>query len=93
MPESAQGGFLDRARDNPPGGEDGGLRRIPAKGGAAEELTRLDRQRETGHILPFLLPNGRTVLFTATPNFYGHRARVGRSPWVAAPPNRDRGCR
>ena len=54
----------------------GGLRRIPADGGTAEVLTALDPKRETDHSLPFLLPDGKTVLFTATPDNFGHRARV-----------------
>jgi serine/threonine-protein kinase len=58
------------------GGEGGGLRRIPADGGAAEILTRIDPKRDVEHTLPFLLPDGKTVLFTATPDFFGNRARV-----------------
>ncbi|MBP2671817.1 MAG: prkC 10, partial [candidate division NC10 bacterium] len=58
------------------GGAGGGLRRIPADGGAAEVLTTIDPKRETEHILPFLLPDGRTVLFTAMADNFGNRARV-----------------
>ncbi len=57
-----------------------GLRRIPADGGAAEELTGVDPKRDTGHMLPFLLPDARTLLFTVTPDDWGHRARIEAVP-------------
>jgi len=43
-----------------------GLRRVPADGGAVEQLTQVDPTRgERGHVYPEFLPGTRTVLFTA----------------------------
>ena len=42
-----------------------GLHRLPASGGPAERLTTPDRERgEAGHGWPWLLPDGRHLLFT-----------------------------
>jgi len=43
-----------------------GLRRIPAKGGSASELTHIDSgANETSHQMPWFLPDGRHYLYTA----------------------------
>ena len=56
------------------GGE--GLKWIPAEGGPAEVLTTIDPTRDVQHTLPFVLPGGKAVLFTAMPDAFGSRARV-----------------
>jgi eukaryotic-like serine/threonine-protein kinase len=44
-----------------------GIQRIPAAGGRAEILTRPVRDEgEADHLWPYLLPGGRSVLFTIT---------------------------
>jgi serine/threonine-protein kinase len=43
----------------------GGLWRIPASGGKPEAITKL-QPGEQSHRLPYLLPDGQTVLFTST---------------------------
>jgi eukaryotic-like serine/threonine-protein kinase len=58
------------------GREDAGIQRIPADGGDAQVLTTVDPNRETQHTLPFVLPDGRTVLFTSMPDSFGHRAQL-----------------
>ena len=45
----------------------GGLRRIPAVGGAVSTITSLS-EGEFLHLRPQILPGGRAVLFTATPS-------------------------
>ena len=41
-----------------------GIRRVPAAGGAAEQLTKLDMAKETSHAFPHLIPGHNAVLFT-----------------------------
>jgi serine/threonine-protein kinase len=53
-----------------------GLKWIPAEGGPAEVLTTIDPTRDMQHTLPFVLPGGKAVLFTAMPDAFGSRARV-----------------
>src|SRR5688572_12510252 len=45
--------------------QNGGLWRIPASGGKPEPITELQPD-EVSHRLPYLLPDGQTVLFTST---------------------------
>jgi hypothetical protein len=47
-----------------------GLDWVPAEGGRPRALTTVDPAREVGHRLPWVLPGGKAVLFTAVP----HRA-------------------
>ena len=42
----------------------GGLQRVPAGGGEAQTLTTLEAG-EFRHVSPHVLPDGKTVLFTA----------------------------
>jgi serine/threonine-protein kinase len=54
----------------------GGLRHVPASGGAPEPLTAL-APGEAWHVLPYMLPGGKAVLFTALDSPYNWRsARV-----------------
>jgi Tol biopolymer transport system component len=53
-----------------------GIHSVPAEGGPARELTTVESARETGHRLPSLLPDGRTLLMTTLPHEYGTQARV-----------------
>jgi len=49
---------------------EGRLWRMPAGGGTPETLTRLDSKDRRNHLLPHMLPDGRSVLYTiAPPNF------------------------
>jgi len=57
-------------------GARGGIRSVPAEGGELKEVTRIDRSRESGHRLPWALPGGRALLFTAMANEYGLLARI-----------------
>jgi eukaryotic-like serine/threonine-protein kinase len=57
------------------GSFDNGLRWIPAEGGSVQALTTVDTAREFGHRLPWILPGGQALLFTAIQQF-GVRARV-----------------
>jgi serine/threonine-protein kinase len=57
-------------------GTRGGIRSVPAEGGELKEVTRIDRSRESGHRLPWALPGGRALLFTAMANEYGLLARI-----------------
>jgi serine/threonine-protein kinase len=46
------------------------LLQVPAAGGTARPLTMLDQRRgETSHLLPFVLPGAKAVLFTAVTHF------------------------
>jgi serine/threonine-protein kinase len=46
----------------------GGLRRVPAAGGALQPLTQLDTARgEAGHAWPRVLPDGNTVVYVSWP--------------------------
>ncbi len=54
----------------------GGIRSVSADGGKLEDVTRVERSRESSHRLPFALPGGRTLLFTAMPNAFGLVARI-----------------
>jgi hypothetical protein len=56
------------------GGE--GLQWIPAEGGMAQDLTTIDPTRDAQHTLPFALPGGKAILFTAMPDAFGTRARI-----------------
>ena len=58
------------------GHEGKGLDWIPAEGGAPRVLTTVDRAREIGHRLPWVLPGGKAILFTTMPHPWGVRARV-----------------
>jgi hypothetical protein len=59
--------------------ETGGLQRISTSGGEPDTLTRLDLQSgERSHRLPYVLPNGKAVLFTAL------RYRIVNSDWSRA---------
>jgi serine/threonine-protein kinase len=42
-----------------------GLMRVPAGGGDSAVLTRPDPTRELDHVLPFVLPGGKAVVFTS----------------------------
>ena len=53
-----------------------GLKWISAEGGDAEVLTRVNQEQETQHTLPFVLPGGKSVLFTVMPDDFGNRAHV-----------------
>ena len=48
----------------------------PGRGRPPRALTAVDRARETGHRLPWVLPGGKAILFTAVPHAWGVRARV-----------------
>jgi serine/threonine-protein kinase len=53
-----------------------GLRRVPAAGGAAQVLTKVDPARgETDHFWPEVLPDGKGVVFTAW-NGTAERSRI-----------------
>ena len=54
----------------------GGLSWIPADGGDPSPLTQVDPAREVGHRLPWVLPGGKALLFTAMAHAFGVRARV-----------------
>jgi serine/threonine-protein kinase len=54
----------------------GGIHWVPAEGGLPRELTTIDRSREAGHRLPWALPGGRALLFTAMPTDFGGKARI-----------------
>jgi serine/threonine-protein kinase len=54
----------------------GGLQWIPDEGGSPEPLTELDETREVRHVMPWVLPDGDTVLFTTTPSFWGTSAQI-----------------
>jgi serine/threonine-protein kinase len=57
---------------------DAGLSRVSAEGGKAETLTTPDpKQDEGSHRLPFWLPNGKAVLFTAMKHSFDP------NPWLA----------
>jgi len=59
-------------------GDEVGLSRVSAEGGKPETLTKPDPKREeSGHRLPFWLPNGKAVLFTVMK--YGFDPK----PWLA----------
>jgi len=58
------------------GSEVGGIRWVPAEGGAPRELTTANRTREFGHRLPSALPGGRSFVFTTIPALFGVRARI-----------------
>ena len=58
------------------GNLEGGLEWTPAEGGSLRALTHVDRTREMGHRLPWVLPGGRVILFTAPLHGWGVRARV-----------------
>jgi Tol biopolymer transport system component len=45
-----------------------GLRRVPADGGTATVLTSVDPSRETSHIEPVFLPDGRRFMYTRLAN-------------------------
>lgn len=45
-----------------------GLLRVPAGGGDPTLLTERDAKTEVDHVLPFVLPGGRAVLFTIVPH-------------------------
>jgi eukaryotic-like serine/threonine-protein kinase len=53
-----------------------GIRRVPADGGAVEPFTTVDPNNESSHNLPVVLPGGKGVLFTVTPDDFGDRAHV-----------------
>ncbi len=55
-----------------------GVRSVPAEGGPPREITTVNLNRETGHRLPSVLPDGRTLLFTAMPLSF-RREGPGRS--------------
>ncbi|MEJ2080543.1 MAG: hypothetical protein P8Z74_21550, partial [Acidobacteriota bacterium] len=61
-------------------GQDNGLFSVPAVGGEPKPLTQPDEERgESGHRLPSVLPDGRTLLYTAvffTPPPDWDRARI-----------------
>ena len=51
------------------GGRDTGLSRVPAAGGNAQALTKPDASRgDTSHRWPYFLPDGRHLIYFATPN-------------------------
>jgi len=54
----------------------GGLAWVTADGGNPVPLTRVDRNHEIGHRLPWVLPGGRALLFTAMAHAFGVRARI-----------------
>ena len=55
-----------------------GLSRVSAEGGKPETLTKPDPKRDEGsHRLPFWLPNGKAVLFTAMKHSFDPK------PWLA----------
>ncbi len=57
--------------------EDSGLFKVSAAGGKREVLTTPDPKRqESGHRLPFCLPNGKGVLFTVVKHPWDLRPRV-----------------
>jgi hypothetical protein len=59
------------------GGRDGPLFRIPAAGGVAEPLTRLDPRRgDTTHRWPQFLPDGRHFLYMARPPYVSGKRAV-----------------
>jgi serine/threonine-protein kinase len=58
------------------GSEREGVRRVPAEGGPAQEITTVDRSRESGHRLPSPLPGGRTLVVSTIPLTFGVEARV-----------------
>jgi serine/threonine protein kinase/Tol biopolymer transport system component len=45
-----------------------GLRRVPAEGGTASVLTNVDPSRESSHVEPVFLPDGRRFLYTRLAN-------------------------
>ena len=64
----------------------GGVKRVPAGGGTVEQVTKVDRNKESSHNLPVVLPGGKAMVFTVTPDLYGDRAHVE----VASLPAGDR---
>ncbi len=51
------------------GGRNAGLSRVPAAGGSPESLTAPDSKRgDTSHRWPYFLPDGRHLVYFATPN-------------------------
>jgi Tol biopolymer transport system component/tRNA A-37 threonylcarbamoyl transferase component Bud32 len=70
--------------------------RVPAAGGTPEPVTAIDASRgETSHTEPELLPDGRTLLFTAVlaegPRIAALRlGEAGRAPALLAPGRRPR---
>jgi Tol biopolymer transport system component len=55
---------------------DEGIHSVPAEGGPLREITTVDRSRDTGHRLPWLLPGGRELVFTTMPHRFGVKARI-----------------
>ena len=55
-----------------------GLKRVSADGGKPEVMTTPDpKRRESGHRLPFCLPNGQALLFTIMRDY------TDTQPWIA----------
>jgi Tol biopolymer transport system component len=53
-----------------------GIQWLSAEGGPLREITTRDRSREAGHRLPWVLPEGRALLFTTMPRTMTAVARV-----------------
>ena len=79
-PGPAIGGSWNRDGTIIFGSTNNGLWRVPATGGKAQSLTKLDASRhETSHQLPMFLPDGRHYIFLATSTDTSQSAIFARS--------------
>jgi Tol biopolymer transport system component len=79
-PGPAIGGSWNRDGTIIFGSTNNGLWRVPASGGKAQPLTKLDASRhETSHQLPSFLPDGRHYIFLATSTDVSQNAVFARS--------------
>jgi serine/threonine-protein kinase len=53
-----------------------GLQIVDADGGKLKSITTPDPAKEASHVLPYFLPGGKALLFTAKPHMWGTRSNI-----------------